>query len=566
MTRALPGVGPVGGELPAARTRPLPDGAVRLAPSGALGRWQERNAAATLPHCLAALEASGSLDNLRRLLDADDPEHHDGPYRGDSFTDLDVHTTLEAIAWESARADAPQHEEEVGRIVGLLQRVQAPSGYLDSSVLGAAAPSCEPYADVRRGHELAVLGHLVQAGVARARATGEDDLLDLAMVWAGDVVARLSDGEELVGGHPGAESALVELYRETGDPAYREAARRMLDLRGYGRQPGLLAGVVDLYLETGEAGLLAAAVRQWDDAHGRRTRATGGTGPRHEDESVGDPYELPPEGACAESCAAVAGVLQDWRMLLATGEARYAASLEHGLVDVVAVAAGGTTFSDAGPPQVRAGRDGAHEHRASGRRAWSACACCPPDLARLVASLHTMVATRGAGDGAEDALVVHLYADADLEVAGSGARLTMRTGYPWDGDVLLTADEPAPVPLALRLPGRADPARTRLVVDGGDVDVSGALDAGGYLRVGAGARRVRLTLPLEPRTMRSDHHPRYRELSGEQGADGVPGAPVELPVRAVPYAVWGNRGEGPMRVWTPVAAPPRRGGLPRSGR
>ncbi|MFE5341471.1 glycoside hydrolase family 127 protein [Isoptericola sp. NPDC056578] len=674
MTRdgAPGGAGPVGGALPAARTRPLPAGAARLGPAGVLGRWQERNAAATLPHCLTALETSGALDNLRRLLDPADPERHDGPYRGFNFADSDVHKTLEAVAWESARAGAPRHEEEVRRVVDLLRRAQAPSGYLDSHVLGApagsgGAPSAAPYADLRWGHELYVLGHLVQAGIARARATGQDDLLDVAMAWADDVVSRLADGEELVCGHPEVESAFVELYRETGDPAYREAARRMLDLRGHGRlgsgpfepayhqdatpvraadevaghavrQLYLLAGVVDLYLETGEDALLAAAARQWDDAHGRRTFVTGGMGSRHKDESFGDPYELPPDRAYAESCAGVASVLWDWRMLLATGEARYADSLEHALLNVVAAATStdGTAFFYSNPLQVRTGHDGTDEYQASGRRGWFACACCPPNLARLVASLHTMVATRDAEDGA---LAVHLYGDADLDVApdaglgaGEGVRVQVRTGYPWDGDVHLTADEPSPVPLALRLPGWADPARTRLEVDGEAVDAATALDARGYLRVGAGARRVRLSLPMEPRALAAHPHvdaargcvalargpvvhcleqvdhpgvvledvtldlaaglevgppddalgvgatllgagratpsaglALYRTVDGDAASDDARGT-VELQVRAVPYAVWGNRGEGPMRVWVPAAASARPGDRGRSGR
>ncbi|GAA1713761.1 glycoside hydrolase family 127 protein [Isoptericola hypogeus] len=687
-------VGPLGGPLPHARTRPLPADAVRLLSTGHLGAWQERNATATVPHCLDALEASGALDNLRRLLDPADPEHHAGPYRGFNFADSDVHKTLEAVAWETARQTAletareaagrrpgadggparaePPHEGTVRRVVDLLRRVQAPSGYLDSHVQGGAAPSREPYADLRWGHELYVLGHLLQAGVARSRATGRDDLLDVGMLWADDVADRLAAGEELFCGHPEIESALVELHRETGDHRYLDAARRMIDLRGHGRlgsgpfepayhqdavpvreatevtghavrQLYLLAGVVDVYLESGEAALLEVAERLWDDAFGRRAYVTGGMGSRHKDESFGDPFELPPDRAYAESCAGIASVLWGWRMLLATGDGCYADAIEHALHNVVAAAVSldGTRFFYSNPLQVRDGHDGADEYHASGRRGWFACACCPPNLARLVASLQTMVAT-ARDDGI---LALHLYADADLTVPGAAVpgpddggrpvRLSVRTGYPWDGDVVLAGDAPLPA-LALRVPGWADPGRVRLEVDGAAAPLPEV--ERGYAVVPAGAREVRLSLPLDVRVLRA--HPRVDAVRGcvalargpvvhclEQAdlvvgtaraayADGTPvvlddvevdlaspvdvgppdaalgvgavlrlavvtrpadGEPLYVPtsapgtngaatpttppdglrlsVRAVPYAVWGNRGEGPMRVWMPAARP-----------
>lgn len=639
--------GPVAGPLPHARTRPVP-GTVRLLPSGRLGAWQERNAGATIPHCLDALESSGALDNLRRLLDPADPEHHAGPYRGFNFADSDVHKTLEAVAWEAGRSGEPVHEDAVRRIVDLLRRVQAPSGYLDSHVQGGAARSEAPYADLRWGHELYVLGHLLQAGVARARATGERDLLDVGRRWADDVVRRLDAGEELFCGHPEVETALVELARETGDDRYTDAARRMLDLRGHRRlgagpfepayhQDGvpvreatevaghavrqlyLLAGVVDVYVETGEADLLAAAERLWDDAFGRKTYVTGGMGSRHKDESFGDPYELPPDRAYAESCAGVASAQWAWRMLLATGDGRFADALEHALHNVVAaaVALDGTAFFYSNPLQVRSGHDGADEYQASGRRPWFACACCPPNVARLVASLHAMVASRH-DDGT---VAIHLYADTDLDivVGQQSLRLAVRTGYPWDGDVVVTAAAPSTVPLALRVPGWARLDGVRLTVDGEPQAVE---PERGYVVVPPGAREVRLSLPLEPRALHA--HPHVDAVRGcvalargpvvhciEQvdhpdalledleidvatlavgppddvlgvGAtltasgrarssadlqlyrDGVrpgDGGARSVELRAVPYSVWGNRGEGPMRVWVPVtsAAPPQAG-------
>lgn len=674
--------GPVGGPLPHARLRPLPADALVLGPRGALGVWQARSSRATLPHCLDALETSGVLDNLRRLLPTDDPLRHEGPYRGFNFADSDAWKTLEAAAWDAGRTGEAPHEDVVRAVVDLAVRVQDPTGYLDSHVQGGAAPSGTPYADLRWGHELYVLGHLLQAGIARSRAQGSDDLLEVGRRWADDVADRLAAGEELVCGHPGIETALVELARHTGDPRYLDAAMRTIALRGHERlgagpfEPGyhqdavpvldarevtghavrqlyLLAGVTDVFLETGDPAWLATLERLWDDAYGRRTYVTGGMGSRHKDESFGDPYELPPDRAYAETCAGIASVQWSWRMLLATGQGRYADELERALYNVVAGAtsADGTAFFYSNPLHVREGHDGSSEYSPSGRLPWFACACCPPNLARLVASLGSYVATGGASGG----VALHLYADADLDVpdaAGAPGRIEVRTAYPADGTVVVRVPARWRGPLSLRVPGWADAARTTLTLDGEALPVE---PVDGYVTValpgvpssgvpsqgatgagtapdGDGVREVRLVLPLDVRLLAA--HPRVDSVRGcvalargpvvhavEQvdhpgvaiedlvldldapvvvgppvgagsgaaapGTDGhagpatlrgrarvVTGSPTgalyadrgtgarpdveagavvrEVELVAVPYATWGNRGEGPMRVWIPA--------------
>ena len=103
------------------------------------------------------------------------------------------------------------------------------------------------------------------------------------------------------------------------------------------RQLYLLCGATDVAIETGDAGLLAAIERLWDDAYRTKTYLTGGHGSRHRDESFGDPYELPPDRAYNETCAAIASVMWNWRLLLATGLRRYADELERALYNAVAV-------------------------------------------------------------------------------------------------------------------------------------------------------------------------------------------------------------------------------------
>ena len=216
-------------------------------------------------------------------------------------------------------------------------------------------------------HELYCIGHLIQAGVAHRRATGRDDLLDVAAAAADCVVRDFGDNQRKdTDGHPVIETALVELYRETGQRAYLDLALQLINVRGYGvlkpkghfdspyyqdatpvreqttvvghavRALYLLAGVVDVYLETGEQALLDSALRQWDSMIATKLYLTGAVGSRFEGESFGDEYELPPDLVYGETCATIAAMMVAWRLLLATGESRFADAMERALYNLVA--------------------------------------------------------------------------------------------------------------------------------------------------------------------------------------------------------------------------------------
>jgi len=614
--------------------RPVDAGAVRLDPGGLLGAWQERNARATLPHCVEHLESAGNLDNVRRVTGA-----ATGPFRGMWFADSDIHKTLEAAAWELGRApDAPGGARDfIAATAPLLAAAQDDDGYLDS-YFQAGHPGLR-WREPGWSHELYCAGHLIQAAIADQRA-GTGLLMPVARRLADLLVRRFgADGEALICGHPEIETALAELYRATGHRPYLDLAARMLDLRGHGllgtdrfgpqyaqdhipvraatgvaghavRQLYLLAGMVDVATETGDRDLLAAAERLWDDAYATKTYLTGGHGSRHRDEAFGDPYELPPDRAYAESCAAVASFQWNWRLLLATGRHRYADEMERTLYNAVAAATArdGRAFFYANPLHLRTGHDGGNEESPVQRRPWYTCPCCPPNLARLMAALQTYLVTTD-----DDGVRIHLYGAGT--VRAGGVRLEIRTDYPWDGRIEVTvADAPAtPWTLALRVPGWC--AGWTAGVDGAPVAAS-APD--GYLRltrVWPPGTTVTLHLDMPPRLVTA--HPRVDAVRGcaalargplvyclEQAdlpagvtlddvrldpaapvtaaaADGL--APVTLTasgtaeppssadlydgprpattpsplhLTAVPYFLWANRTPGAMRVWIPLRPSP----------
>ena len=263
---------------------------------------------------------------------------------------------LEAVGWELGRERDRVLGDAADEVIGLVERAQRDDGYLNSYVQ-VVAPGRE-YDDLAWGHELYCFGHLIQAAVAWQRALGDDRLLRVATRAADAIDRELGPGgRDAIDGHPEVEMALVELFRATGERRYLDLAARMIDLRGHGllgigrfgsaywqdhapvrdaptvtghsvRQLYLDCGAVDVATELGDRQLLDAVVRRWHDMMETRAYLTGGLGSRHRDEAFGDPYELPPDQAYAETCASIASVMLAWRLLLATGDPAHADAIE----------------------------------------------------------------------------------------------------------------------------------------------------------------------------------------------------------------------------------------------
>ena len=154
-----------------------------------------------------------------------------------------------------------------------------------------------------------------------------------------------------------------------------------------------------------------------------KTSLTGGNGSRHEGESFGDHFELPPDRAYNETCAAIASFQWSWRLLLATGDAKYADHMERILYNgfAAAISTDGMRFFYVNPLQRRV--DHYEKDDPGRRREWFKCACCPPNIMRLLASLHHYLATSSG-----DTLTVHQYATATI--AGAGLTVELDTGLP----------------------------------------------------------------------------------------------------------------------------------------
>jgi DUF1680 family protein len=456
--------------LRAALLKPTGFRSVSFAPDSHLGRWQSVTHHATIPHLLAELEKCGAVENLRQVRDGGS-----APFQGLWFADSDVYKVLEAVAWDAGRTGSRAHVSFIDDMVDLLQDVQLDDGYINSWF--QRIEPARRWKDLGRGHEMYCAGHLIQAGIAAARALDRFDLLDIGRRFADHLVRRFGAGAEPgLCGHPEIETALIELYRQTGVEEYLDLARLMIDRRGHGllgddefgvqyfqdhvpvreatevtghavRQLYLTTGATDVYLETGDTTLLEAMDTLWHSAYDTKTYVTGGHGSRHRDEAFGDPFELPADRAYAETCAAIASFQWNWRMLLATGEGRFADAMEWTLLNAIAASTttDGTAFFYSNPLQLRSGHDGRNEDAPSRRLPWYKVPCCPPNLGRLVSTLSSYALS-----SSDAGVQLHLYNSGEYRAPldnGKDVAFRVTTDYPWEGTVRIDVTE-APVDIA----------------------------------------------------------------------------------------------------------------------
>jgi uncharacterized protein len=606
--------------------RPLGGQDVRLG-RGLLHDWQQRNAAASLPLALRQLEAAGNLANLRLAI-AGGTEG----YRGPVFMDSDLYKVLEAVGWELGRSADQELASFLAEATALLEKAQQPDGYLNSYMQVTGRPR---YSFLASSHEMYCAGHLIQAAIACQRGAGDPGLLRVARRFADHLVDHFLGREEGIDGHPIVETALAELYRETGHEPYLRLASQFIEQRGHGmigdsgfgrrylqdhepvretttevghvvRALYLEAGVTDVAVEAGDADLLQTALTRWADMIAAKTYLTGGNGSRHEGESFGDRFELPPDRAYNETCAAIASFQWAWRLLLATGGSAYADLMERVLYNGFAssTATDGTRFFYVNPLQRRP--DHFEKDDPGRRREWFSCACCPPNIMRTMASVQYYLATTSS----PGILYVHQFTAAALSapLAGGVLSVEMVTDYPWSGVVELrvTSAPPQECGLALRVPAWSAPPVLLLNdnpaeagAEPGYLVVRRRWQAGDVLRYELDTS-PRLTFP-DPRVdavrgcaaiergplvycLEQADQAAGAELDGLAVLDGqlrdtaaaVPGvgetvlieadaarlpddagaaSPAPVTVTAIPYFQWDNRDGRAMRVWVPVASP-----------
>jgi DUF1680 family protein len=496
----------------------------------------------TLPHVYRFCRETGRIAAFRlRWQPGMEPVPH-------VFWDSDVAKWLEAASYSLATQPDPTLAAQVDEVVRLIAGAQQPDGYLNTHF--TAVEPAQRWMNLRDWHELYCAGHLIEAAVAHFQATGQRSLLDALCRYAdyiGTVFGAAPGQKRGYPGHEEIELALVKLYRVTGEQRYLRLSRYFVEERGRrphyfdleararGEEPHafqqgtyaynqshlpvreqtevvghavramyLYAAMADLAREVPDPSLLDACKRLWDHLCATRLYITGGIGSGRHNEGFTADYDLPNETAYAETCAAIGLVLWGHRLLQVECDARYADVLERALYNGVlsGVSLDGRRFFYENPLASL----GAHQ-----RQEWFRTSCCPPNIARLLASLGQYIYAVSDTD-----IVVHLYIQsaAGMTIGGHAVTVRQETRYPWDGRIRIRLDADAPVrcALKLRIPGWCRQAR--LALNGEMVDLAGKREKG-YVRVEREWRpgdqvELELAMPVE----RMYAHPNVRQDAG----------------------------------------------------
>lgn len=438
----------------------------------------ETNRLVTIPFAFEQCEKSGRMDNFERAAKALRGEEltnkRNPPY---PFDDTDPYKVLEGASYALAVQPDPKMKAYLDDLIAKFAAAQEKDGYLYTTrTINPENP--HRWAGHERwkmdpidSHELYNAGHLFEAAVAHYQATGETNLLHVAIKLA-DLLCNTFGPDKLHiwPGHEIVEMGLAKLYRATGDKRYLDLAKFFIDVRGPGgddyhqsrikpvdqteamghavRAGYLYSGMADVAALTGDEQYVHAIDTIWDNVVRKKLYLTGGIGAMASGEAFGRNYQLPNLSAYCETCAAVANDYWNLRLFLLHGDAKYADVMERTLYNglLSGVSLDGKRFFYPNPLE----SDGRHQ-----RSPWFGVACCPGNMTRFLASVPGYVyAQQG------DTIYVNLYAagTADIKLDdGRTVKLAQETRYPWDGavKVKVTPAKSGKFNLNVRIPGWA---------------------------------------------------------------------------------------------------------------
>lgn len=436
-------------------------------------------------------EKSGCIHNFR--IAAGEEE---GEFVGMVFQDSDLGKWLEAVAYSLTTHPDKKLEAIADDVIDLMVRAQRPDGYMDTYFI--IKEPHNRWKCLRDCHELYCAGHILEAAVAYYKATGKRRFLDVMKKYMDYILTVFGTEEGKLHGYPGHEEielALCRLYDVTGEKKYLNLAQYFINQRGtepnyfieelktrgdsfhwdgndkqgmeyfQANQPVrrqkdavghsvravyLYSGMADVAMRTQDESLKEACRTLFRSIAEKRMYVTGGIGSTYNGEAFTFDYDLPNDTAYAESCASIGLIFFMQRMLEMDGDAVYGDVMERALYNTVLSGMGldGKAFFYVNPLEVFPEadlKDPNKHHVKIERQKWFACACCPPNIARLLADLGQYIYRKD-----ENGVAVDLFIGSEVKVSG-GVTLTQNSQVPFGGKVSFKLSCPNGTKLTLRV-------------------------------------------------------------------------------------------------------------------
>lgn len=485
-------------------------------------------------------------------------------FGGYVFQDSDLYKWLEAVGYLLKERRDPELEAIADGLIETIERAQEADGYINTFY--ALKEPGRRFTNLTECHELYCAGHLMEGAVAYYEATGKRRLLDVACRFADLIGRTFGHGEGQIQGYDGhqeVELALAKLARATGNDGYLELARFFIEERGKtpsffeaeadrrGRTTHwhkgeitidhayfqahapvreqtsaaghavrvvyMCAGMADVAKAKGDLSLAEACERLWRNITERQMYVTGSIGSMAHGEAFSVDYDLPNDTAYAETCASIGLVFFAKRMLELKPRGDVADVMERALYNTVlaGMAQDGKRFFYVNPlevaPHVCDRGNHGFNHVKPVRQEWFGCACCPPNIARLLSSLGDYAYTV---QGATIYSNLFIGGKGTFERSGGTVSLNQRSAMPWNGEVEyeVMVDQSSRFELAVRMPGWSTGVTAKL--NGEALDELPLVD--GYLRIKRqwnGGDKLELCFEMPVQTLRS--HPLVRHNAGK---------------------------------------------------
>lgn len=439
-------------------------------------------------------EKSHCIENFRIAAGRSQGHHY-----GMVFQDSDLYKWLEAVAYTLARVNDKYLQGLAEEAIDLISETQEDDGYLNT-YFTIEAPE-RKFKRLYQSHELYCAGHFIEAAVAYYQAVGNQKILNTAIKLADCIDRHFGhDGIKGYDGHEEIELALLRLYEVTKEKRYLNLARFFLYERGINpeffqqqrdadpdksvliegmdgfapsyyqnhkpiirqetaeghavRVAYMCDGMARLAYLDNDKDMLEACERLWKNITHKRMYITGAIGSTVIGEAFTADYDLPNDTIYGETCASVGLMFFARNMIKNKQKGEYADVMEKALYNTIlsGMSLDGKHFFYVNPLEVvpeYSHKDPGKSHIKTTRPSWFGCACCPPNLARLLSSLnHYIYTVKG------DCVYTNLYISSKGSVNIDGQEIFLKqiTNYPNTGRVEMEVCSSGSFGIAMRIP------------------------------------------------------------------------------------------------------------------